>query len=49
MFLEKENNEKARRNLPLICLCEDIEMFPLSNEKMAKPKKKNSLTSEEAK
>ncbi|XP_058731844.1 uncharacterized protein LOC131603526 isoform X1 [Vicia villosa] len=44
-----KDNEKARLDLPLNCLRGDLEMVTLPNGKMAKPKAKFSLTSEEAK
>ncbi|CAI8596178.1 unnamed protein product [Vicia faba] len=43
------DNEKERLDLPLKCLHGDLEMRHLPNGKMAKPKAKFSLTSEEAK
>ena len=44
-----KDNEKARLDLPLHCLRGDLEMTPLPNGKMAKPKARYTLTSEEAK
>ena len=43
-----KDNEKARLDLPLNCLRGDLELRPLPNGKMAKPKEKFSLTFEEA-
>jgi len=43
-----KDNEKARLDLPLHCLRGDLEMTPLPNRKMAKPKARYTLTSEEA-
>lgn len=44
-----KDNEKARMDLPLHCLRSDLVMSSLPNGKMAKPKAKYTLTSEEAK
>lgn len=44
-----KNNKKARLDLPLNYIRGDLQLHPLPNGKMAKPKAKFSLTSEEAK
>ncbi|KAK2383561.1 hypothetical protein QL285_070997 [Trifolium repens] len=44
-----KDNDKARKDLAKLCVRGDLEMQPLPNGKLAKPKATYSLTSEEAK